>query len=60
VGTFEEFIEGLRRGCKRKRSPQRTVMLIEALARKDSRTRGEVLAACAGLLASDVEEAKKH
>jgi hypothetical protein len=33
-------------------------MLIEALARKDSRTRGEVLAACTGLLASDVEEAR--
>jgi hypothetical protein len=29
----------------------RTVSLIEALAFKDSRTRGEVLAACAGLLA---------
>jgi hypothetical protein len=40
--------------------PDRTVSFIEALARKDSRTRGEVLAACAGLLASDVEEAKKH
>ena len=40
--------------------PDRTVSLIEALARKGSRTRGEVLAACAGLLASDVEEAKKH
>ena len=39
--------------------PDRTVSLIEALARKDSRTRGEVLAACAGLLASDVEEAKE-
>jgi hypothetical protein len=38
--------------------PHRTVSLIEALARKDFRTRGEVLAACAGLLASDVEEAK--
>jgi hypothetical protein len=40
--------------------PQRTVALIEALGREGSRTRGEVLAACAGLLASDVEEAKKH
>ena len=40
--------------------PSRTVSLIEALAREGSRTRGEVLAACAGLLASDVEEAKKH
>src|ERR1700730_14160627 len=40
--------------------PDRTVSLIEALARKDSRTRGEVLAACAGLLASDVEDAQKH
>lgn len=34
--------------------PERTVSLIEALARRGSRTRGEVLAACAGLLASDV------
>src|SRR5208283_5380723 len=40
--------------------PDRTVSLIEALTRKGFRTRGEVLAACAGLLASDVEEAKKH
>jgi len=40
--------------------PDRTVSLIEALAREGSRTRGEVLAACAGLLASDVEEAKEH
>jgi hypothetical protein len=40
--------------------PQRTVALIEALGREGSRTRGEVLAACAGLLVSDVEEAKKH
>jgi hypothetical protein len=40
--------------------PDRTVSLIEALAREGSRTRGEVLAACAGLLVSDVEEAKKH
>jgi hypothetical protein len=40
--------------------PDRTVTLIETLAREGSRTRGEVLAACAGLLASDVEEAKKH
>jgi hypothetical protein len=38
--------------------PGRTVSLIEALARQDSRTRGEVLAACAGLLASDVKEAR--
>jgi hypothetical protein len=40
--------------------PHRTVSLIEALARKGSRRRGEVPAACAGLLASDVEDAKKH
>jgi hypothetical protein len=39
--------------------PQRTVALIEALGREGSRTRGGVLAACAGLLASDVEEAKE-
>jgi hypothetical protein len=39
--------------------PERTVSLIEALARRGSRTRGEVLAACAGLLASDLEEAKE-
>jgi hypothetical protein len=39
--------------------PGRTVSLIEALARKGSRTRGEVLAACAGSLASDLEEAKE-
>jgi hypothetical protein len=39
--------------------PHRTVALIEALGREGSRTRGEVLAACAGLLVSDVEEAKK-
>lgn len=39
--------------------PYRTVLLIEALAREGSRTRGEVLAACAGLLALDVEEAKE-
>jgi len=38
--------------------PHRTVSLIEVLARKGSRTRGEVLAACAGLLTSDVEEAR--
>jgi len=38
--------------------PDRTVSLIESLARKSSRTRGEVLAACAGLLASDLEEAR--
>jgi hypothetical protein len=40
--------------------PHRTVALVVALGREGSRTRGEVLAACAGLLASDVEEAKKH
>jgi hypothetical protein len=39
--------------------PQRTATLIEALARENGRTRGEVLAACAGLLASDVEEARR-
>lgn len=38
--------------------PQRTVALIEALGREGSRTRGEVLAACAGLLAQDVKEAR--
>jgi hypothetical protein len=38
--------------------PYRTVSLIEKLAHEGSRTRGEVLAACAGLLVSDVEEVK--
>ena len=38
--------------------PQRTVALIEALGREGSRTLGEVLAACAGLLAQDVKEAR--
>jgi hypothetical protein len=36
--------------------PDRTVSLIEALTRKGFRTRGEVLAACAGLLAQDLKE----
>jgi len=40
--------------------PQRTVALIEALGREGSRTLGEVLAACAGLLVSDVEDAKQR
>ena len=39
--------------------PHRTVALIEVLGREGSRTKGQVLAACAGLLASDVEEAKE-
>jgi hypothetical protein len=40
--------------------PQRTVTLIEALGRVNGRTRGEVLAACAGLLLEDVREARKE
>jgi hypothetical protein len=36
--------------------PQRTVGLIEALGHANGRTRGQVLAACAGLLAQDLKE----
>jgi hypothetical protein len=36
--------------------PQRTVGLIEALGHENGRTRGQVLAACAGLLAQDLKE----
>lgn len=40
--------------------PSCTITLIETLAHENGHARGEVLAACAGLLYEDVTEAKKE
>jgi hypothetical protein len=59
LGKISSDILGSSPTARTYKLPSRTITLIEKLALENGHTRGGVLAACAGLLASDVEEAKK-